>query len=121
MFSGLIGSGLAIFVFLFLGSSYFVSRHKQLSAYHNGLCEVVEGEVVVLHQKESIEAHDIGDVIKIDDKEFIIDYTSTFEKNACGYKQTIVRGGVLRQGVYVRVHYYDEKILQIDVRKEVDE
>lgn len=80
-----------------------------VAAYKQGKSEMVEGRVVVLRKQPS-GGHAPGDLIKIQDKEFVIDSFS-FKP---GYQKTVAQGGILQDGEYVRVCSVDGAIVQID-------
>ena len=72
-----------------------------LDVYQNQKYEVAEGTVRVLHL-EPDGGHAAGDIIKIGDVEFEFScYHHTF-----GYSKTIVFGGILTEGIFARVYYY---------------
>lgn len=73
--------------------------------------QIVEGPVKVLHRYPP-GGHDAGDIIVIDDLEFEI---SPY-LNALFYDKPIVDGGILTPNRQVRVYYYDDKILAIDLK-----
>ncbi len=74
--------------------------------------QVVEGIVHVSHM-QPYQGHTSGDKITIDGQPFEVDYFSA----APGYKDTIARNGVLREGVYARIHHCDGAIVKIETRK----
>jgi len=83
-----------------------------IEAYYSGKYEIIEGTVKVLHQQPK-SGHDSGDLIRINQKEIEFSYfTST-----PAYHQTLSQGGVLKDGVYVRLYLYKGNILRIDVSK----
>ena len=77
----------------------------------SGASDVVEGVVEVRHEQPA-SGHSRGDVITIGGKEFEINYFLVTP----GYKTTISHGGVLRQGVYARLHYHDGIILKVETK-----
>lgn len=74
--------------------------------------QVVEG-VVHVSQAQPYQGHTSGDKITINGQPFEVDYFNA----APGYKDTISRGGVLREGTYVRIHHCDGAIIKIEVIK----
>lgn len=80
--------------------------------YENKSYKVVEGVVSVIHEQPK-SGHDKGDIITINGKEFEINYFVMTH----AYSQTIAHGGVLKEGVYAKVFYYDDRILRIDVKE----
>lgn len=83
-----------------------------LSIERSGQAEVTEGEVVVEHQQPK-GGHAAGDVIFIGGKKFVIDHF----RLTPGYADTIAHRGVLRPGVYARLHHYNGAILKVEIRK----
>ncbi len=83
-----------------------------LHVYWSRTYNVSEGVVTVLHQQPR-EGHAQGDVVRIGDHQFEINYF----RYTPGYDRTIARGGILREGVYARVCHYRGTILRIDIRK----
>jgi len=53
-----------------------------------------------------------GDEITVGGQTFNVNYVHTTP----GYKQTIVRDGVLRGGVYARLHHYNSVILKVEIK-----
>ena len=74
--------------------------------------QVVEGTVQVSHS-QPYQGHTSGDKITIDGQSFVIDYFYATP----GYKETIAHGGVLRNGVYARIHHCDGVIIKVEVIK----
>jgi hypothetical protein len=72
----------------------------------------VEGTVQVSHS-QPYQGHTSGDKITIDGQSFVIDYFYATP----GYKETIAHGGVLRNGVYARIHHCDGVIIKVEVVK----
>jgi hypothetical protein len=89
-----------------------MSRHELLSAFQQKRYDIIEGKVAVLHEQPET-GHDKGDIVKVGNIKFTINYFTP--TNA--YKQTIAHGGVLKDGVYARVYYYEGKILRIDIKE----
>jgi hypothetical protein len=81
-----------------------------LHVYWGQTYNVSEGMVTVLHE-QAREGHDEGDIIRVGNDQFEINYF----RYTPGYKRTIARGGVLRQGVYARVFHYKGTVLRIDI------
>jgi hypothetical protein len=121
-----------LILMLFFGNQY-MSAHKDndywrkqyaelSSAYNNRKYMITEGVVHVLHL-EPEGGHDAGDIIQINGVEFEF---SCFH-NTFGYNKTIVFGGVLTEGTFARVFYYQTEdpssrgklILQIDLLEDV--
>jgi hypothetical protein len=86
--------------------------NRLLDIYHSGKSQVVEGTVHVSHQQPA-HGHSSGDKITVGDQTFEVDYFLATP----GYKQTISHGGVLGEGVFARLHYYDGIILKVEIRK----
>src|SRR6267143_3485138 len=81
-----------------------------LDIYRDGKSDVIEGVISVKHEQPA-SGHTKGDVITIGGKEFEVNHFLVTP----GYKTTISHGGVLRQGVYARLHYHDEIILKVEI------
>ena len=116
-------------LFLFIFSSMFaddIQRReyennvydKLINVYQNREYKIVEGPVKVLHI-EPEEGHNAGDIVQIGRVEFEFScYHDTF-----AYNKTIVFGGVLTEGTFARVFYYQTEdsssrgrmILRIDL------
>jgi hypothetical protein len=80
------------------------------AALRQGRCEVVAGNVTLVHE-QAYGGHGNGDIIRIGQKQFEIDYfTSGF-----GYKQTVSHGGWLTNGVSARLHYIGNMILKVEI------
>lgn len=105
---GLIGFLVSIPINLMLKSDF----NTLAKLYKNKHYKVVEGVVNVIYEQPK-SGHDKGDIIKINGKEFEINYFVMTH----AYSQTIAHGGVLKEGVYAKVFYYDDKILRIDVKE----
>jgi hypothetical protein len=84
--------------------------NRLLDIYHNGKSQVVEGIVHISHE-QSAHGHSSGDKITVGDQTFEVNYFLATP----GYKQTISHGGVLREGAFVRLHYFDGIILKVEV------
>lgn len=88
-------------------------------AQHRALCEVyeakeyrvVEGTVQVLRTQPA-DGHAPGDLVRIGDRKFEIDYYNSTD----AYKQTVAHGGYLCNGAYVRIFYWGNRILRVDVK-----
>ena len=102
---------------------YLGTQYAELSnAYNNREYMMAEGVVDVLHL-EPEGGHDAGDIIQINGVEFEF---SCFH-DTLGYNKTIVFGGVLTEGTFARVFYYQTEdpssrgklILQIDLLEDV--
>lgn len=83
-----------------------------VSAYEHGEYKVAEGVVHVLHKQPS-GGHDKGDILRIGNNEFEIDY---FQFTP-GYDLTIAHGGALKDGVFARVYHQKDIIMRIDILK----
>ena len=119
-------------VFLALFGSHFLKGYqsndyikeytKLTNIYDNQEYKIVEGIVHVLHL-EPEGGHDIGDIIQINKVEFEF----SCYHNTLGYNKTVVFGGVLTEGTFARVYYYqtegqssrDTIILRIDLLEPV--
>jgi len=73
--------------------------------------QVAEG-VVHVSGTQAYHGHNAGDQITVGGQPFVVNYFHATP----GYKQTIARGGALRQGVYARVHHCNGVILKVEVR-----
>jgi hypothetical protein len=86
---------------------YLSNQYSELtSIYKNQEYKIAEGYIEVLH-KEPEGGHDTGDIIRIDGVEFEL---SCFH-NTFGYNRTIVFGGVLTEGAFATVYYYQPETL----------
>jgi hypothetical protein len=90
----------------------FGHTNSLVRAYHDGKCEVVEGQVQVLHQ-QPVTGHTKGDIITVNGKQFEVNYFYVTP----AYRNTIAHGGVLGSGVYARLYYHNGEILRVDIRK----
>ncbi len=81
-------------------------------AYRDRQCQVVEGQVQVLHEQPAT-GHTKGDIITVNGKEFEVNYFYATP----AYRNTVAHGGVLGSGVYVRLCYHNGEILRVDIRK----
>ena len=99
---------------LYMTTNDLKDGYKLKQLLNNGKCEIVQGHVKVLH-KEKKSGHDIkgGDHIIINNKHFHLSY---FIKTLA-YKNTIENGGVLKEGVYVRLHYVNGEILKVEIKE----
>jgi hypothetical protein len=84
-----------------------------LDVYHNGKSQIAEGVVHVSHEQAAT-GHEAGDKVTVGDQTFEVNYFLVTP----GYNQTISHGGVLREGVFARLHYYDGIILKVEIRNE---
>ncbi|MHC4950175.1 MAG: hypothetical protein ACYTEU_04210 [Planctomycetota bacterium] len=89
--------------------SYNKSLDNFISLYNDKKYDITEGIVHVQYRGKK-EGHDGGDKITIDGKHF----RQSHFRSTPAYQESIVYGGVLRDGVYVRVYYNDGNILRID-------
>ena len=83
-----------------------------VNAYREKQCQVVEGEVQVLHQQPAT-GHSKGDVVEVNGQEFVVDYFYATP----AYHNTIAHKGALNTGTYARIYYYSGEILRVDIRK----
>jgi hypothetical protein len=83
-----------------------------LDAYRDKRYEVVEGQVQVLHHQPKT-GHSKGDVVRLNGKEFEVNYFYATP----AYNKTLAHGGVLGDGVYAKLFYYNGEILRVDIRK----
>jgi hypothetical protein len=91
--------------------------NRLLEIYHNGKSQVVEGVVRVSHEQPA-NGHSSGDKITIGDQKFEVNYFLVTP----GYNKTIAHGGVLREGVFARLHHYEGVILKVEVgSKKIDQ
>ncbi len=81
-----------------------------LDIYHHGKSQIAEGIVHVSHEQPAT-GHAAGDKITVGDQTFEVNYFLVTP----GYKQTISHGGVLREGVFARLHHYDGVILKVEI------
>ncbi|CAG0973664.1 hypothetical protein ANAEL_01321 [Anaerolineales bacterium] len=105
----------------YLHNDYIEGYTELKTIYDNRQYEIVEGVVHVIHL-EPEGGHDSGDIIEINKVEFELScYHDTL-----GYNKTIVYGGVLTEGTFARVFYYQSAdpsargriILRIDLLEE---
>ena len=90
-----------------------VWQYKKLrEIYLNQEYSIVEGYVHVI-RKQKNDGSDNGDIIEIQGKKFEINYYGRTPT----YKLPIIYGGVLREGVYAKVYYYEDYILRVDIRR----
>lgn len=92
-----------------LGTSW---AKELINAYENGHCKITEGIVHVRHE-QPVTGHDAGDEICIDDQTFFV---SSFLITPA-YAKGIANGGVLKEGVYARLHHYRGKILKVEIKQ----
>ena len=83
-----------------------------LDAYRDKRYEVVEGQVHVLHRQPKT-GHTKGDIVEVNGKQFEVNYFYATP----AYNKTLARGGVLGDGVYARIYYFNGEILRVEVRK----
>ncbi len=84
--------------------------NRLLDIYHNGKSQVVEGIVHVSHEQPA-QGHSSGDKITVGGKSFEVNYFLVTP----GYNKTISHGGVLREGVFARLHHHDGIVLKVEV------
>jgi hypothetical protein len=93
------------------GASQFDPTYQKYQAvFDKKEYQVVEGLVKVLHVFPP-QGHDQGDIIVIGGVEFEITPHHKYH-----YNKPIVNGGILTEGMYARVYYYEGKILAIDLK-----
>jgi hypothetical protein len=85
-----------------------------LDVYQNGKSQIAEGFVHVTNEQPA-GGHSAGDKITVGDQTFEVNYFLVTP----GYKQTISHGGILREGVFARLHYYDGVILKVEVGNKI--
>lgn len=93
--------------------SYTQKYDSLVKIYETKQYEIVEGTV----QVRSIQpkgGHAPGDMIQINGVQFEINYYS----GRFGYNMSIAHNGVLTEGQYVKVYYYDGRILRIDLKQD---
>ena len=96
------------------GLGWFIMHMNLLSFAFSDLrsdCQVAEG-VVHVSSKQPFHGHSGGDKITVGGQPFVVDYFFMTP----GYKQTIERGGALREGVYARLRHVNGVILKVEVR-----
>jgi hypothetical protein len=105
---------LVVWALFWLGFHLSFRPHtaELLQRYRAHQFSVVEGPVFVEHEQPA-GGHSKGDVIAVGGKTFEISYFSA----SPGYIKTIAHGGVLKNGVYARLTYYDGTILKVEIRK----
>lgn len=97
----------AYFLFQYLGE-----REQLVALYETNAYESVEGVVQVLHEQPR-SGHDQGDIVKIGEQQFEINYY----RKTHAYRTTLAHGGVLRDGVTARVGYVNDEILAIEIAR----
>jgi len=96
--------------FLFVKLNFLCFAFSDLrSGFH-----VAEG-VVHVSSKQPFHGHSGGDKITVGNQSFDVDYFCVTP----GYKQTIERGGALREGVYARVRHVNGVILKVEVKADL--
>ncbi len=96
-----------------LASEQLYQQYQQV--FQSQQYQVVEGSVKVLHVFPP-GGHDAGDIIVINEVEFEIRPIH----NAFSYDKPIVEGGILTDGRYARIYYYEDRILAIDLKPEFE-
>ena len=92
-------------------NSYNKSLDNYVSLYNQNKYEIAEGYVEVqCHERK--EGHDVGDIIKVAQETFKLSHFTATPL----YHESIVYGGVLREGVYVKIYHNDGDILRIDIK-----
>lgn len=84
-----------------------------VSVYNNKRFELTEGIVNVQYRGKR-EGHDGGDIIVIAKKRFRLSHFTVTP----AYHESVVYGGVLREGVYAKLYHHDGDILRIDIKDE---
>ena len=121
----------AVFFLLLMGNKFIDDFHSRnhfideynsfVEIYQNKEYQITEGVVKVLHEQPE-SGHDRGDVIKIGQVLFELSCFS----NTFAYNKTVVFGGILTEGTFARVFYYQTEdntpsgriILRIDLLDE---
>ena len=109
--------------FLIIWSTFWLTAHMSMAEIvlrtrdlialqRSGKSEVTEGIVKVGHQQPR-HGHSSGDKVSISGRQFEVNYFLVTP----GYRETIAHGGVLRPGVYARVHHHDGVILKVEIRQ----
>lgn len=120
----IVAGGLLLLVGLYDYSSKSSSLAKYREELTNSNAQFCEGQVTVINT-QPYEGHSKGDIVRIGDKEFVLNYFL----NTSYYHQTISHGGVLKTNSFVRIQYlptnddeallYGEgKILRIELQSE---
>ena len=94
---------------LFSFIQIYKTRKNFTIIFEKKLYSISIGKVDVL-QKQKLRGPIHSDIVSINGKQFEIIYS----ENSVAYNKTIVRGGVLKEGSFVRIYYYDGNILRID-------
>ena len=84
--------------------------NQLLDIFRNGKSQIAEGFVHVLHEQPA-HGHSSGDKITVGGQPFEVNYFLVTP----GYRQTIAHDGVLREGVFARLHYYSGVILKVEI------
>lgn len=97
---------------VFMAKADYEDYFEAKAIYDNQRYSVVEGTVALLHS-QPFDGHDKGDIVRVNDVEFEINGF----RHTLAYHQTVSHWGVLQQGVYAKIYYYDNWILRIDILK----
>lgn len=95
-----------------LGVAIVLWRHVEaVRSFETNDYEIVEGAVRVLRMQPT-GGHAPGDLVTVGGRELEIDF---FGEVGPGYRQTIARGGVLRDGQQARLYVHKGKVLRVDI------
>lgn len=84
--------------------------NRLIQPLRDGGCDVVSGQVIVVHQMPQI-GHS-REEIRVNGVTFEFSDFDLSKRPA--YRNTISHGGVLTDGKHVRIHYFDGNILKIE-------
>lgn len=87
------------------------SLRPYFDAYRSGRADVAEGPVHIVHYQDR-HGHGSTEKISVGGREFVLNFFETRP----GYNQPVWKGGVLREGVYARLHHYNDAILKVEIR-----
>jgi hypothetical protein len=131
-----------LIVFVLPVGTLIAEGHKYTTALAEGRSNIVEGPVLLIRQQPksgsrswlqsprnvslnysgntiaqrnamSPATNAPGDLVKIGDRLFVLNFYAM----GLGYQKTVVQGGVLTNGAYVRLHYLDNTIVRVEVRE----
>ena len=109
------GKSTPIPLFLLALGVWFLGKNLNLfmlaASDISGNSRTAEGMVHV-SQVQAYSGHSSGDQITIGGQKFEVNYSFATP----GYKQSIERGGALREGVYARVQHVNGVMLKVEVR-----
>ena len=96
-----------------VGSSYFGSM-RVYSEYQKGNAQIVEGEVSEYHA--NLEQNNLPDFFLVDNVRFEIPCFTT----PWGYPLRQQDGGILKEGMYVKIYYvsykYENVIMKVEIQ-----